>query len=76
VANRISRLQLPHLALSMDRARLTRAAEDALAWRPPRGNALRLLLYRAAWAPLWVWSDVPAPRVRLKEGPLPPGGPA
>jgi len=35
-----------------------------------------LVLYRAAWAPFWAWSDVPAPKFRVHEDALPSGGPA
>lgn len=76
MASRIAVPRIPRPAISIDRDRISEAGRRATAWRPPRGQDLRLLLYRIAWAPLWISSDVPAPRFRTKEIPLPAGGPA
>ncbi|MCC6793279.1 MAG: hypothetical protein IT336_16460 [Thermomicrobiales bacterium] len=74
MANRISIPTLHRPTISFDPGRF-KAAWRALAnWRIPRGEDLRLLLFRVIWAPFWIGSDIPTPRFRVRDEPLPPGG--
>jgi hypothetical protein len=74
-----SRISLPHLHLRKPSIDLDwRQARDiparVAAWRPPRGRALRVLLFQIVSAPLWLSSGIPAPALPPRDQPLPPGG--
>lgn len=50
------------------------AGRRAVAWRPPRGPALRRAIWRGATAPYWLVSDVPAPQLPARDPKAPAAG--
>jgi hypothetical protein len=74
MANRISLPSLPRPTLQVDVERVVAAGRAVANWRPPQGDERRLLLFRIAWSPLWVGSDMPPPWLRTREASFPAGG--
>ncbi len=74
-----SRISLPHIhlprpSISVDWHKVRTIPQRTADWRPPRGRALKLLLFQFATSPLWLSTGIPAPTLPPRDTPLPSGG--
>jgi hypothetical protein len=74
MASRLALPKLPRIEIDVDPRAWVETGRRGLAWRPPRGAALRRALWRGVTAPYWLASDVPAPQLPAREEKAPPAG--
>jgi hypothetical protein len=74
MASRLALPKVPRIAIDVDLREWAESGRRGLAWRPPRGVALRRALWRGAMAPYWFASDVPAPQLPARDEKVPPAG--
>jgi hypothetical protein len=74
MATRLALPRVPRIAVELDPTAWVEAGRRGLAWRPPRGTALRRALWRGATVPYWFASDVPAPQLPARDARVPPAG--
>lgn len=67
MVNRIALPKAPSLPSFDGVRRWPAAGREAMAWRPPRGEAGKTFAWRALWLPYWIASDVPAPRLPARD---------
>jgi len=65
---------MPRIGIDVDPREWVESGRRGLAWRPPRGAALRRALWRGATVPYWLASDVPAPQLPARDEKAPPAG--
>jgi hypothetical protein len=74
MASRLALPKVPRIEIDVDPREWVEAGRRGLAWRPPRGAALRRALWRGVTAPYWFASDVPAPQLPARDKKAPPAG--
>ncbi|HEY7035556.1 MAG TPA: hypothetical protein VH482_29720 [Thermomicrobiales bacterium] len=74
MASRLALPKVPRIAVDLDWREWAETGRRGLAWRPPRGAALRRALWRGATVPYWFGSDVPAPQLPARDGKAPAAG--
>jgi hypothetical protein len=74
MASRLALPKVPRIAVDLDLREWVESGRRGLAWRPPRGVALRRALWRGATVPYWFASDVPAPHLPAWDKKAPSAG--
>ncbi len=74
MASRLALPKVPRIAIDVDPREWIESGRRGLAWRPPRGAALRRALWRGAMVPYWFASDVPAPQLPARDTKAPAAG--
>src|SRR5215217_1035 len=74
MATRLALPKMPRIGIDVDPREWVESGRRGLAWRPPRGAALRRALWRGATVPYWLASDVPAPQLPARDERAPPAG--